>query len=428
MNTTIKPLSRQLAVAAALLLFLSPLANASRNILFIAIDDMRVEPQALTPNIDALAATSTRYNNAYTSVPSCVGSRMTVLTGLKPSTHGVGLTVFDLSGYHAMMNDPGVTTLPEEMSDHGYLSATMGKISHFPAPAKWDVAQPYVDTLTLYNPFAPGPDGTYLWASVLPPEETHPDQEVADWAEDFINNHSGPQPFFLAIGFYQPHIPWRVPQWAYDLYPNPTPGAPIPNDMADEPAAAINLATELIYGNTPQYDIVENAGKRVDYTRAYLASISHTDAMVGQVLDALAQSPHAATTDIILWSDHGYHLGEKRHWRKMTFWEPAVKVPFYIKSPAIPAGDVTDEVSLLDLAPTVLDLAGAPVEPQFEGVSLVSGRSPVEIFYGDGKATVSAGTKSIDYDVNNVALDDIAEYYLPNDPLEQVNLTPPPGC
>lgn len=437
MNRISTALCVHLSVLLSLFALHAPVAGATptgRNILFIAIDDMRIEPQAITPNIDALANESTRYNAAYAPAPFCVSSRATVLTGLKPSTHGVGLKfesfLLSQASYNNLFTDPQVTTIQEVLGANGYFTATTGKVNHSQFPAKWDLAQAY--TLPTWNPADPGPDGTYIEPTVMPPEETHPDQEVADWAVSFMQGYNAGAPFFLAIGFYQPHLPWRVPQWAYDLYPAPVPYIPEPGDLDDEPDAAVRVAENLVWtGNNPnnpsQYDLIEDAGKAGDYTAAYLAAISHTDAMVGQVLAALAASPHATTTDVILWSDHGFHLGEKFHWRKFTFWEQSVKVPFYIKSPSIAAGDVDDEVSLLDMAPTLLDLAGLPAEPQFEGVSLLSGRSPVEIYYDKGRATVANGLKDVDYDLDNPGPNHLASYDLVNDPLELVNLTPP-GC
>ncbi|MDZ7783885.1 MAG: sulfatase-like hydrolase/transferase [Halioglobus sp.] len=113
--------------------------------------------EAITPNIDALAAQSTRYTNAYAAVPVCVGSRTTVMTGLKPSTHGVGLTVFNLNGYDELFADPNTPTLPGAMSDAGYFTATTGKLTHKPHPDRWDVAEPYPEIyLLLRSAWRPG--------------------------------------------------------------------------------------------------------------------------------------------------------------------------------------------------------------------------------------------------------------------------------
>jgi arylsulfatase A-like enzyme len=438
MNIIAAALVTQLSVFVSVLALYSTTANATptgRNILFIAIDDLRIEPQAITPHIDALAAESTRYNAAYAPTPFCVSSRATVLTGLKPSTHKVGQTfeayLFSQASYNALFTNPQIKTIQEVLSDNGYYTATTGKVNHTQFPAQWDLAQPY--DLPSWNPADPGPDGTYIQRTVLPPGQSHPDQEVADWAVSFLESYEGNEPFFLALGFTLPHLPWRVPQWAYDLYPAPVPYVPVPGDLDDEPPEAVKLVDTFFWnGNNPenpsQYDLIEDAGKAGEYTRFYLAGISHTDAMVGQVLAALAAHPTFSTnTDVVLWSDNGFHLGEKFYWQKFTFWEQSVKVPLLIKSPAIAAGDVNDEVSLLDLAPTLLDLAGLQAEPQFEGVSLASGRSPVEIYYNKGRATVTSGMKSVDYDLAKPGKADQASYDLVSDPLELVNLTTP-GC
>jgi arylsulfatase A-like enzyme len=156
--------------------------------------------------------------------------------------------------------------------------------------------------------------------------------------------------------------------------------------------------------------------------------------MVGQLLAALAASPYANNTDVILWADHGFHLGEKFHWGKNTLWDQSVKVPLLVSSPGnpnYPAGDITSPVSLLDLAPTVLDLAGVAPFAQFEGAPLhdVVNRSPVEIYFNDGKATILPGDrKSIDYNLGlNQGLSDLAAYLF-SDSQEENNLLFIPGC
>jgi arylsulfatase A-like enzyme len=300
-------------------------------------------------------------------------------------------------------------------------------------PARWDEAGPFANPM--YNPFDPGPDNTGFNPEVLPEYEEHPDQTIANWAVNFINSYSGTEPFFLAAGFHLPHVPWVAPQWAYDLYPieDVVVSTPIVNDLADEPALAVALVTN---SNGPtQYELVELAGKAAEYTQAYLASISHTDAMIGQVLAALAASPHANNTDIILWSDNGFHLGEKFHWGKNTLWDQSAKVPLLISSPGnpnYPVGDVTAPVSLLDLAPTVMDLAGIAPFPQFEGAPLrdVANRSPAEIYFNKGKAIViPANRKNIDYDLTNVQGGTDQAAYLLSDTLEEHNISVGiPGC
>ncbi len=413
----------------------SPFANATRNLLFIAVDDLRVEPQAITPNLDSLAAQSTVYTNAYTTALWCLPSRTSVMYGLSPATHQVGLANqapnYNGPPYTDIYDNPAVKSLPEILSAAGYTTAVAGKVFHEPLPSKWDVNGPAIEWSTFEDPWNATSDGTYMKNEPLPVGMAHPDQAIADWAEQFIQSSNGP--FFLAVGFFQPHLPWIAPQWAYDQYAsvNVSAAVPVPGDLDDEPIKARAYADAPIWwGGAKQYDLVQAAGSGTAEakTRGYLAAITHTDAMIGQVLAALANSVHANDTDVIIWSDHGFHLGEKFHWRKRTYWQPSVKVPLIIKSPNVPTGAVTTAVSLLDLAPTVLDLAGVSAEPQFEGVSLRVGSSPVQIFNENGKAMVTGPTKIIDYDLNVPGAADQARYNLDSDPNELINLVPIIGC
>ncbi|MDG1946093.1 MAG: sulfatase-like hydrolase/transferase [Halioglobus sp.] len=416
-----------------------------RNILFIAIDDLRnwvhyggdYEGIVHTPNIDALAAVSTRYLNAYATVPQCVGSRTSVLMGLSPATHHITFSSWAIEPeYHAVYSNPTLLSLPQVMTLSGYHTATTGKVFGTSLPDRWDEVGP--DSQPVVCDFCPGPDNTFMTAEVLPDTEEHTDQTVTNWAVDFIENYDRSEPFFLAAGLYQPHVPWRVPQWAYDLYPieDVVVSTPIANDLDDEPALAVQLATvQNPFTGLSQYEMIEYAGKAAEYTQAYLASISHTDAMVGQLLAAVAASPFASTTDIILWSDHGYHLGEKFHWRKNTLWDQSVKVPLLVSAPGnanYPVGDVFTPVSLLDVAPTVLDLTGITPFVQFEGVPLRDGASasPVEIYFNDGRALVMPrlGRKMIDYDLTTAqGSGDRASYRL-TDIHEETNIYTNIGC
>jgi len=411
-----------------------PAAHAGRNILFIAIDDMRVDPQALTPNLDALAAQSTVYSNAYTTAPWCLPSRTSVMFGLSPATHKIGLTPKLLQKknqppYSTIYGDPNRKTLPEVLAANGYTTGVAGKVFHESEPSRWMLNGPPIPWDTVYDLADPASSNTtHVPYGVLPAGVVHPDQVVADWAAEFIQNEPGP--FFLAVGFFQPHLPWIAPQWAYDMYPAVTVNMPVPGDLADEPAAAVAYAREPTIDGMSQYDLIAIAGQQEALTRAYLAAITHTDAMIGQLLAALASSGHADDTDVIVWSDHGYHLGEKFHWHKVTFWQEVVRVPLLIRSPNVPAVTVTQPVSLLDLAPTVLDLAGLSPFPQFEGVSLRTGSSPVAIYEDNARATVVGSTKTIDYDLSTPGTAHMATYNLAADPKELVNLSfkPPVGC
>ena len=267
-----------------------------RNILFIAVDDLRnwvntsgdytgpvqtwatdagdYQGRTYTPNIDALAAVSTRYLNAYAAVPQCVGSRASVMMGLSPATHGITHASFNLdSEFFTLYNDETLKSLPEVMSDNGYYTASSGKLFSAPFPSRWNEAGPY--PRFNFSPFDPGPDNTFFSPAVFPDTEEHPDQTVANWAAGFIATYDQPVPFFLAAGFNLPHIPWQAPQWAYDLYPPEKIVAftPPTDDLDDEPDIAVARVTALGPFGLSQYESVEAAGKSADYTRAYLASI-----------------------------------------------------------------------------------------------------------------------------------------------------------
>ncbi|MFT4518473.1 MAG: arylsulfatase A-like enzyme [Halioglobus sp.] len=413
-----------------------------RNILFIAVDDMRnwvgyggdYAGTVHTPNIDALAAQSTRFLNAYTAIPACTASRTTVMTGLSPETHGIKGFSFGPTDplYDALFSNPAIQSIPELMSANGYYSAASGKVFHSPFPDKWDEQGPLTDFVAVLEGYFPGPDGTNFNPTVLPANEIHPDQVIADWAGDFITDYTDSAPFFLAMDLYQPHVPWKIPQWAYDLYPinDVVAHVPTPNDLSDVPAQGVLLANApyIPTSNLSQYDAIIAAGKAQAYTQAYLAALSHTDAMIGEVLDALAASAHANNTDVILWSDHGFHLGEKFHWKKMTLWDQSLRVPLLVKSPGnpnYPVGDNKRNVSTLDLAPTVADLAGLATVPQFDGKPLYvdDGVNKVFAYWGKSRATMVGGFKVIDYDTTVPAdIDDFSAYWTAFDKGEKNNI------
>ena len=205
----------------------------------------------------------------------------------------------------------------------------------------------------------------------------------------------------MAIGLFQPHVPWRLPQWAFDLHPLDEVVLPEvrADDLDDIPRGGVALAdeplTELNGKRITQNELVLGSGLWKEHIQAYLAACSHTDAMVGQILDALDASAYANNTAVVLWSDHGYHLGEKLHWRKMALWEHANRVPLLIRAPGMvePGGGFDLPVSLLDLAPTLTNIAGIPTPAQFEGASLlgitpeIAATRPAQMRWGDAVST-----------------------------------------
>jgi hypothetical protein len=194
------------------------------------------------------------------------------------------------------------------------------------------------------------------------------DAQVVDFAKKYLENDQE-QPFFFAIGLDKPHSPLAVPQEFFDLYPLETVQLPnVPeNDLKDVPRQGKILAE-----GAKEYQRILKSGEWQEIVQAYLATISFADAMVGRLLDALDSSNYANNTIVVLWSDNGWHLGEKLHWKKETLWEEATRVPLIISAPGLAGGNVSPQaVSLVDLYPTLLELAGLPAKQDLEGESLV---------------------------------------------------------
>jgi arylsulfatase A-like enzyme len=373
------------------------------NILFLCIDDLNdwvgylaSHPGVHTPNIDRLRKQSYSFDRAYCSVPVCIASRSSVLWGLTPETTKVDDT-FDEPAYWELMKSPDLHPLPYWFSQAGYETISTGKVFHYQkgTPRLWDTFKRYKNL-----PVSWGDHGTFFDYGLLEPGQVHTDQRSADFAVDQINT-AHTKPWFMAIGLYQPHVPWRLPQWAFDLHPLEgivLPEVPV-NVLDDIPPEGVTLArvpflaTEGI--EVTQNELVVNSGLWPEHVQAYLAACSHTDAMVGQILDALDASPYAKNTAVVLWSDNGYHLGEKLHWRKMALWEHATRVPLLIRAPWLvePGGTFDLPVSLLDLAPTLTDIAGIPTPEQFEGASLLgmtpqlANERPARMRWGDAVST-----------------------------------------
>jgi arylsulfatase A-like enzyme len=404
-------------------------AIAQDNILLIVVDDMREDARSITPNLDALARRSTVYTNAYVTGTSCLPSRTSLFTGLHPSDHGIDGPVRGFGpghpAYDSVYDNPEIKVLPQIMHEGGYYTASTGKVLHAPVQSHWwDEFGPATRINGLYDPRDPTPDGTWFHYQVT--TEPLQDAIVTDWATRFLNSYDKEQPFFLAVGLYLPHQPLYVPEWAVDLYPSPGFHVPTPGILDDEPLIVQERAHAPDFG-TPysRHELITNAGKNEDYTRGYLAAISHTDAMIGRLLAALEEAGLDSNTHIIMVSDHGYHLGEKYHWRKGTFWQEVVRTPMMISSPHYPLGEVSRAVTTLDLAPTVVDLAGIPQPEQFAGAPLHSSSTPVEIYSYNGRAQVINGWKVIDYDLDAEGIETMAAYWLELDPSESTNLIVP---
>lgn len=345
-----------------------------------------------TPHLDRLAAMGTAFTNAHCAAPVCCPSRAAVLSGLLPTTTGI------YGNQHWWKpNLPDLRTLPIHFRENGYHTIGAGKIYHHTAgnnpPNQWHHFRRclFNDNAwirhgsALYPWTKPKPrpkefpySGIKLYSGeadwgVLPLEESQYDDSVtADYAVEFLNDLPDKnRPFFLAVGLFHPHMPWYVPPRYLDLYPLDEVVIPAPkaNDLEDVPGPGKSLAL----AKSKDLARIRKAGKWKTAVRHYLASISFADAQVGRVLSALNKSPAASETIIVLWSDHGWHLGEKGHWHKRTLWEEATRIPLIVAAPSVgKAGQrCAAPASLIDIYPTLLELCQLSPVPNLDGQSLV---------------------------------------------------------
>lgn len=360
--------------------------EARPNILFIAVDDlndwvgeMGRHPQARTPNIDRLAQEGILFNNAHCQAPICGPSRASVLTGLLPSTSGNYLHVMDEDIRKSNEAVAESVFLQDYLEEYGYRTIGVGKVFHLGDDAGVHDEYgghksfgPYAEERFNYDPaWFDRPEITSTdWGAYPDKDEGMPDYHVAAYAEEQLQREQE-KPFFLAVGFNRPHVPWYVPQKWFDLFPIGEIETPpyLPNDLEDVPEISRRV-NKVIPTPTTEWAIRAQEWKRI--VQAYLACIAFVDHQVGRVLDALETSEYAENTLVVLWSDHGYHIGEKNRFAKMSLWERSTHVPLIIKGPGIPAGQrLGQPVNLLDMYPTILDFANIDAPEFLEGHSLV---------------------------------------------------------
>jgi choline-sulfatase len=356
------------------------------NVLFIAVDDLNDwvgplggHPQVKTPNMDRLAKRGTVFLNAHCQAPLCNPSRTSVLTGLRPSTTGV----YALNPW--FRDSPalkGVVTLPQYFMRHGYKVMTTGKIFHDAYPPKEGrVDGTEFSVWGLHGGFAPRPkeklvntpDKSVLvdWGVFPERDQDCFDYDVASYAVGQLQSAPTNQPFFLCVGFRHPHVPCYAPQKWFDLYPEDKLAMPPvkENDREDTPPFSWYLHWKL---PEPRLSVLRKDNQWRSLVRAYLASVSFTDSQVGRVLDALNAAGLADKTIVVLWSDHGWHLGEKGITGKNSLWERSTHVPLIFAGPGIAkAARCGGSVELLDLYPTLIELCGLPAKQALEGQSLV---------------------------------------------------------
>lgn len=384
-----------LVVSLALFIGAANAQEAVRpDVVFIAIDDLNDwigalggHPQARTPNIDALAARGMLFTNAHTPGTSCNPARTAILTGLKPATTGIYNNGGDWRYVDALR---GIPTLPRTFRQQGYRTLGAGKVFHahtydaegffgYNDPNAWDdfypsIARQLPDEVGPATRPANGSPSNFTgfdWSPVITDDAAMGDGQVVSWAmRQMVAEDTKPQ--FLAVGIYRPHLPWYVPPKYFEMHPLSEIVLPptLDDDLDDVPEIAHGVRN---LNGVENHQWVLEHGLWKQGVQAYLASISFADAMVGWLIDALDRSGRADNTIIVLWSDHGFHLGEKQRWRKWTLWQRTTHVPLIIVAPGLttPASRSGKAVSLLDIYPTLAELAGIPVPSHVEGNSLM---------------------------------------------------------
>lgn len=362
-----------------------PASGAERpNILMIAIDDQNDwigslggHPQVKTPHLDALAARGTNFLNAHCQAPLCNPSRTSLLTGLRPSTTGIyGLQ----PGLRQVEDLKQHVTLPQELMKAGYYTYTCGKIyhdgaikpkaregefsEHGPAPGMPRPASPLARLpITGRHP-------AMDWGVFPEKDEDQADWKIADAAITKLRNLPKGQPWFVAAGFRLPHVPCFASQQWFDLYPAHEVTLPPvkEDDREDLPRFAGYMNWKL---PEPRLKTLRQFDEWRPLVRAYLATISFMDSQVGRVLEALKASGQMDNTIVVVWGDHGWHLGEKGITGKNTLWERSTRVPLIWSGPGITTGQRCNRpAELLDIFPTLLELAGLPPRNDLEGHSL----------------------------------------------------------
>lgn len=348
-----------------------------RNIVFIALDDLNDwigclggHPDTRTPNLDRLAEKGLLFSNAHTPAPYCNPARSSILSGLYPASSGIYL------GETLQTRLPTTATLTEHFMQYDYEVIGAGKIFHLEGnetESRWHdfthfqrAAGEKRRNPPLHGISELSPGDTLDWGVVDMDEQEFADWAVADWAVGELNKPHN-RSFFMGVGFFHPHLPWYVPRKYSERFPPDkiTLPATSEHDLEDIPSYARGLASRTPFplpDALSEHQRIVRHGQWRNAVSCYLAAVNFADTLVGRVVDALARSRYAQDTILIVWSDGGFHLGEKQHWRKFSLWERGTRSPLLFYAPGITrAGSrCVRPVSLTDLYPTLLDLAGLP--------------------------------------------------------------------
>ncbi|MBM3740940.1 MAG: sulfatase [Acidobacteria bacterium] len=369
-----------LASAAAPFVLTSQNRREKPNVLMIAVDDLNDwvsclggHPNGRTPNLDRLAARGVLFTNAHCNAPLCNPSRASLMMGIRPSTSGVYTNSQPYRKSPVLKDHVSMT---QHFMANGYRAVGGGKIYHgaYPDAASWNE---YFPSQKKNKPNDPEPQkpangiprgGNFDWGPVNVPDAKMGDYQVVDWALGELNRKQT-QPLFLGCGLFRPHLPWYVPPKYFDMFPLSSIQLPRvkDDDLNDIPPPGVKFAKP-----DGDHKTVTTHKKWKEAVQAYLASIAFMDEQLGRLIDGFDKSPLARNTVVLLWSDHGWHLGEKLHWRKFSLWEESTRNVFTMTVPGLtqPNQRCSRTVSMIDLYPTLADLCGLPARKELEGTSL----------------------------------------------------------
>ena len=403
------------------------------NILFLAIDDLNHwvghlgrHPQANTPHIDRLAASGVSFTAAYCTAPACNPSRASLMSGMRPSTTGCYTNPHN---WHVGIDEAKL--LNSHLAAGGYRVYGAGKIFHG-AKDRGGVWDDYFDgggATPARHPSATNDGvGGIKFSPLAGSDQEMPDHQVVDWCIDKLHEESD-RPFFIACGLVKPHMPFSVPKKWYDQFPLDEIQLPpwTPSDLDDLPPAGVKMARP-----EGDHQAILDSGRWKEAVQAYLATCSFADHQVGRMLDGLEKSGHAADTLVVLWSDHGWSLGEKSHWRKFALWEEPTRTVFVWRIPGLtPEGHQCHRpVDYLSVFPTLVSLAGLSRPDHLEGPDItpllrepsLAWEHPAITTHGRGNHAVRSGDwRYIRYADGSEEL-----YDQSRDPLEQTNLAANP--
>ncbi len=386
------------AFGILLLAFSVASATEKPNILMIAIDDQNDwigylggHPDVKTPHIDALASSGTAFTNAHCQSPLCNPSRTSLMLSKRPGSTGI----YGLSPWFRNVPELAeIESLPQYLKRHGYRTYTAGKIYHggygrngagrgkgkgkanpvASGNGEWDeIGPPATAAPFPERPMVDSPSGHKLmdWGVFPHNDEDKGDYKIASWTVDKLDTMPKDKPFFLTCGFFLPHVPCFATQKWFDLYPLETTSLPAikRDDRKDTPRFSWYLHWKL---PEPRLEFLEDADEWMNLTRSYLACTSFVDDQVRRVMEALDRNNLRNNTIIVLWSDHGWHIGEKEITGKNTLWDDGTRVPLIFAGPGVVKGQVSGQpAELLDIYPTLAELAGLPAKEGVEGISLM---------------------------------------------------------